>query len=68
MALSEGDKAVCREIAHEIITEVLEQHIVSCPWGGKITKFKWLFVGVLLGSGATGGGAAVVLLKAFLGG
>jgi hypothetical protein len=68
MALSEGEKAVCREIAREIITDVLEQHILSCPWGGKVIRFKWLFVGVLIGSGAAGGGAAAVLLKAFLGG
>ena len=67
MALSEGEKAVCREIAREIITTVLVQHISCCPWGQNIARFKWLAVGVMVGSGAVGGGAAVILLKAIVG-
>jgi len=67
MALSEGDKAVCGEIAREIIEQVLDQHIKLCPWGRNILRFKWVAVGLMIGSGAAGGGATVVLLKALLG-
>lgn len=67
MALTTGDKAECKELAREIIQEVLKQHISSCPWGKKLVIGKALLIGVAIGSGAASGGAAFVLLRALLG-
>ena len=65
MALSEGDKAICGEIAQEIIEKVLIQHIASCPHGIKLDKWWMLIVGACLGSGVGGGTIVGVLLKVF---
>ena len=71
MALSEGDKNTCKEIAREIIKEVLIVHITSCPHGKTILASKMLLVGMCIGSGlASGlvGGSVVVALVRFVSG
>jgi hypothetical protein len=63
MTLSEGDKNTCREIAREIIKEVLIQHIESCPHGKSILTSKALIIGLCLGSGFAGGGLAIAFAQ-----
>lgn len=64
MALTDGDKAECKEIAREIIREVLEIHVQTCPHGRYITKLMFVSIGIALGSGVTGGGIVLVVIKA----
>ena len=66
MSLSEGDKDTCREIAREIITEVIKYHIESCPHGKTLMASKWFLVGICIGSGLAGGGVALALAKVVL--
>lgn len=69
MALNEGDKNTCREIAREIVKEVLDLHVTSCPHGIELTKIKAKFIGMCIGIGIGSGvgstGVCVILLKAF---
>lgn len=71
MALTDGDKAECKEIAREIIKEVLIEHVAGCPHGIKIVKNKMFLVGMMLGvgvgSGAIGGGVVIAITKLFAG-
>lgn len=67
MALTEGDKAECKEIAREIVKEVLEQHIASCPHGLALIKSKTFVIGLFVGSGVISGGSVAALLHAFAG-
>jgi len=64
MALNDGDKAECKEIAREIIKEVLKEHIVMCPHGMLIARGKAFIIGLCIGSGACGGGIALAIAKA----
>lgn len=63
MALTPGDKAECKEIAREIIKEVLIVHIASCPHGRTLLSSRWLMAGVCIGSGFGGGTVALALAK-----
>lgn len=63
MALTDGDKAECKEIAREIIQEVLEIHIESCPHGKTILASKMLLVGMCVGSGLASGGVVFALAR-----
>ena len=63
MALTEGDKAICMEMAREIIKEVLTEHVKSCPHGIMIQKSKALIFGICLGSGFAGGGLCLAVAK-----
>lgn len=52
-----------------IVQEVMEVHMLSCPYGREVTKIKWMMsgaiiVGVLLGIIGTDIGTAI---KGFLG-
>ncbi len=67
MALTEGDKAICAEVAREIIEKVLAEHITSCPHGRALVKSKMLLIGLCLGSGV-GSGSLVFALAQLLGG
>jgi len=58
MVLTSGDKAECKEIAREIIKEVLIEHIKSCPHGVSLARDRVLLLGVCIGSGIGGGGLA----------
>ncbi len=70
MALTAGDKAECKEIAREIIKEVLQEHIGTCPHHAafELSKAKVLgiMVGVILASGVTSSTIAAVIFKLFL--
>ena len=63
MSLTDGDKAECKEIAREIVKEVLKEHIGSCPFGQKQIRDRALLVGACLGSGLGGGGLLFAVLK-----
>lgn len=71
MALTEGDKAICRDLAREIIQEVLKDvivaHIDACPHGHIIVKGKWLLIGLSLASGFGGGISFYTLVKLLTG-
>ena len=66
--LTEGDKAMCAEIAREIVKEVLKEHIASCPHGMTLLKSKSFIIGCIFASGICGGlgggGLVAILLKA----
>jgi hypothetical protein len=64
MTLTDGDKAECKEIAREIIKEVLSEHILLCPHGRYIAKLMFVSIGIALGSGVTGGGIVLAVMKA----
>jgi len=51
MSLNDGDKAEIKEIAREIVKEVLIEHVKACPWGVKFYKIIFLAVGIGIGSG-----------------
>ena len=63
MALTEGDKAECKEIARVIVNEVLKYHIASCPYGLALAKSKMLMVGLCIGSGLASGTTVFALVK-----
>ena len=65
MALTDGDKAECKEIARVIIQEVLIEHIKSCPHGRTILASKMLLVGICIGSGFASGGIVVAMVRLF---
>ena len=65
--LSQGDIASCKEIAREIIQEVLTVHIASCPHGKALLASKMFLIGMSVGSGAAGGGIALALARVIFG-
>ena len=67
MALDDGDKAMCAEIARRIINDVIQFHIESCPHGKTLLKNKMLLIGACLGSSIGGGSAVFALVKIFMG-
>jgi len=70
MALTEGDKAQCMEIARGIIKEVMTEHIQCCPHGISMRVDKKMvaavIVGACLGSGIAGGGLVLAAAKFFI--
>ena len=68
MALNDGDKAECKEIARVIIKEVLTEHIAACPHGKTILASKMLLVGMCVGSGLASGGVVYALVRLVAGG
>ena len=67
MALNDGDKAECKEIAREIIREVLTQHIAACPHHQAYLVSKarviGLIFGVILTSGISSGTVVAIVMK-----
>jgi len=64
MALDDGDKAMCMEIAREIVKESLVEHIKCCPHGKLMMRNKMFLIGCTVGislSGGIGGASAVML-------
>ena len=66
MALTEGDKAICGQIAERIMENVMKQHIASCPHGKLLLSMKMLVFGAMLGSGIASGGIVFGLIKLFM--
>ena len=64
MALSEGDKAVCMEIARTIVAEVLATHVATCPHGKFLETWKQriIGIGVLAALIAAGSSAGMALM------
>lgn len=69
MALTEGDKAECKEIARVIVKEVLVEHVAACPHGLLLMRKKAVFIGICIGvsigSGVGSTGIMMLLIKAF---
>lgn len=69
MALTTGDKAEYKEIAREIIKEVLQEHIRFCPHHAafELSKARVLgiIIGVVLASGVTSSTVAAIVIKLF---
>jgi len=65
MALSEGDKAICMEIAREIIEKTIEKHIECCPVKQRLLISKAKLVGIIIGVGVCSGlgsGSVIMLI------
>ena len=65
MSLTDGDKAEIKEMAREIVKEVLIEHVTACPHGARMTRLLFLAVGVGLGSGIGSGTVVMFIAKAF---
>jgi len=61
MSLTDGDKAECKEIAREIVKEVMTVHIASCPHGQLLRRSKAWLVGCSVGIGLGSGGLVLGL-------
>jgi len=61
MSLTDGDKAECKEIAREIVKEVMVAHIASCPHGQLLRRSKAWLVGCAAGIGVGSGGLVLGL-------
>lgn len=76
MALSEPDRAYIHEaavnaageVSKQVIEDMLKWHIDACPHGKSILSYKWVVIGIFVGSGISGGGMVAVLIKIFSGG
>ena len=71
MALNDGDKAECKEIAREIVKEVLVEHVKMCPHGQFLRMAKarliGIVIGVVVGTGSVSGLTIFGLAKMFAG-
>ena len=67
MTLDEGDKAMCAEIARDIIEKVLAEHIKTCPVKQTILRTKLFLIGICVGSGFASGGLVLTLGRFSLG-
>lgn len=65
MALSDGDKAEIKEMAREIVKEVLTEHVQMCPHGQTLNILKAKFVGICVGVGVGSSGLAAVVMRLF---
>lgn len=65
MALTEGDKAQCMEIARSIIREVFSEHIKSCPHGQVLNVLQARFIGICIGIGMASGGVTSAIMYLF---
>jgi hypothetical protein len=70
VALSHQDIIECKEIAREIVKEVLKEHIETCPHGRALLISKYLIIGMIIGTtifSFAGSATAIVLLKHLIG-
>ena len=65
MALSDGDKAEIKEMAREIVKEVLSEHIQACPHGQSLNLLRAKFMGICVGVGVGSSGLAAVVMRLF---
>jgi hypothetical protein len=70
MSLTSEEKSYihesAREVAKDIITEVMLAHVAACPHGQAISKAKWTLIGLCLGASAAGGGGLVAGILSLL--
>jgi len=65
MALTDGDRAECKEIGRVIIREVMEEHIKSCPHGQNFNILKAKIYGICIGVSAVSSCVVFILSKIF---
>jgi hypothetical protein len=65
MALTEGDKAEIKEMAREIVKEVLMEHVQACPHGQAFEIMKAKFLGICAGIGVGSGSLVAAFMKIF---
>lgn len=73
MALSDLDRAyICEvaqntsaEISRQIIADVLQWHISSCPHGKNLLAAKWAIIGACTFSAICSGATVATLIKVF---
>lgn len=62
------DELNCKEIAHEIVKEVLAEynvlHLATCPTRRLIVKWVCVSIGIAIGSGTISGGLLLAALRA----
>lgn len=67
--MNNAEKAECREIAREIVKEVLMVHITTCPHHQAflVSKARLLgiMIGVIVASGVSSATAVTILMKVF---
>ena len=67
MAMTQQDKIECKEIAREIIKEVILEHVSTCPHHQAFLVSKARLVGLITGviaaSGISSGAVTTVILK-----
>ena len=67
MSLTAQDKIECKEIAREIVQEVLRDHVNTCPHHTAFLLTKARIVGVIFGviiaSGITSSAMAAIIMK-----
>ena len=61
MTLDDGDRAECKELAREIVKEVMVLHIASCPHGQLLRRSKAWLVGLSAGIGVSSGASVLGL-------
>jgi len=62
-----GDKAECKEIAREIVKEVLIEHIASCPHGKALLVSKWVLIAIAIAGPLAGSGLGAIVVKMLMG-
>lgn len=63
--MTDNERRECREIAGEIIKEVLQQHVAACPHGRNLAVLQAKIVGVAVGCSMAGAGTLFGLAKLF---
>ena len=61
--MTPGDKAECKEIAREIVKEVLKEHIASCPHGKALLVSKWVLITIAIAGPLAGSGLGAIIVK-----
>ena len=46
MGFSDDEKIFIKDVLYEAYPHFIQQHIESCPWGKKMTKFIWVGAGI----------------------
>ena len=65
--MTKEEKLECKEIAREIIAEVLKGHIETCPHGVTLLKSRFFLIGICAGMFVQGTGIALIAIKMLLG-
>ncbi len=63
--MTSGDKAEIKEMAREIVKEVLIEHVAVCPHGMSLKILTAKMVGIGVGIGVASGGTMFGLAKLF---